>query len=752
MKNFSIKYLSIALVVMITISIAILPKQKVQSDILPDYNTLENILTPLHEQNSNYSITNTNFKIMESSRAVTGALSFSKNSGYYQSALSLNILCDNSTYKIRYTINGNMPTTSSIEYSDTISISNKSSMDPKTDFIVVIRAAAFNGNTIVDDKVYTMIYIINSNPFQARYSMPVISLVTDNSNLHGSNGIMDNPIKSGREWERPVNVTFFETDSTIKFSIDAGIRMFGGTSRNNPYIKSFKIIVRKEYDLENGMFKHEIFPGLKDKFGNVIKKYNGFILSNAGNDSIVNDYRASQTRDGFIHRLADTTGVDYMDYRPAIVYLNGAYYGTLNLREIEDENYIESHYNIPNDKVTVVGNGNYLQGQMNDILLDNGPVNEVKQYWAMVNYIIGNNMSTPSKYEEACRKLDVDSFIKYMAFEMYVVNLDWPHNNIRAWRYNGSINDSLCQDGKWRYMLKDLDFGFSRYPETTSTANTVTSIINGNDDTFKLKRMVKSLLANKEFKNKFSSYLCDMVNDVMEPNRVIGEINRAKDEYNLEIDYMIKKYGIKTTHAIWNQTFATMTTFAKNRGNLYIQWANSALQLSGTAYVTVNKSPYGVIKVNTVSVPSGSGAWSGKYFKNVPFSLSVIPNSDYRFTGFTVTGGKIADNTMTIDGDATITASFDSISNPTTTVDPGNPTDFIGNPVDSSSNPNNSDTSSNSSNYPSSSSPSTTIDSKISPFVIVGIVLGLGVISARITLFIIYRRNLKCFYTNSSKK
>lgn len=745
MKKFYIKYLALAIVLFVATSLVILPKQNRNINTI-SLNSQQNDILPsnqIQNQNSGLSDNKAEWYYKESSRAVTGALSFSQPSGFYQSPFNLSITCDDSSYKIKYTTSSNLPTVSSTDYTGPISITNKSNVDPRSDHITVIRAAAFNGNSIVNNKVYTMVYIINSNTFQSRYSMPVVSLVTDQSNLYGSKGIIDNPINSGREWERPVNVTFFETDSSVKFSIDAGIRMFGGTSRNNEFIKSFKLLARKEYDPENGMFKHEIFPGLKDRFGNVIKKYNGFLLHNAGNDSIVNDNRASHTRDGLLHRIAGTTGLDFMDYRPAIVYLNGSYYGTLNLREFEDENYIESHYNIPSDQATMVGNGNYLQGEMNTILLDNGPSDGVQNYWAMVNYIIGNNMSDEAKYQKACQLLDMDSFIKYMAFEMYICNLDWPQNNLRAWRYSGPVNDSIGQDGKWRYMLKDLDFGLGRYNESNYSANTVTTIIKGDNDNFKLKRMVKSLLANPEFKNKFSAYLCDLVNDVMDLNKVSIEIDRAKSEYNLEIDNMLKKYSPNTNRTMWTQTFTTMKTFVKNRGALYLQWAGSALKLSGTAMLTVNRSPYGAININTVSILTGSDTWSGKYFKGTPFNISAVPISGYEFTGFTITGGKIEDNKLILDSNATLTANFKEAAGSPSTGEPVYTTDPEGNPIDSEGNPVVIDPSADTQIPGTGSSQENNTDKGNFLFIIIIIGAVVAVLSAGTVLFIIFRKKFK---------
>ena len=62
-------------------------------------------------------------------------------------------------------------------------------------------------------------------------------------------------------------------------------------------------------------------------------------------------------------------------------------------------------------------------------------------------------MSIPANYERVKQDLDIDNYIKYNVVEMFAVNEDWPGNNMKAWREYGS-------EGKWRYILYDLDFGF----------------------------------------------------------------------------------------------------------------------------------------------------------------------------------------------------------------------------------------------------------------------------------------------------
>ena len=81
-------------------------------------------------------------------------------------------------------------------------------------------------------------------------------------------------------------------------------------------------------------------------------------------------------------------------------------------------------------------------------------------------------------FEEISAKLDLRNALEYVAAACYLCNTDWPHNNIRVWRYTGEAVDGVSiTDGKWRFATRDMDFTMSRYdslvlPEIYTAADT----------------------------------------------------------------------------------------------------------------------------------------------------------------------------------------------------------------------------------------------------------------------------------------
>ena len=69
-------------------------------------------------------------------------------------------------------------------------------------------------------------------------------------------------------------------------------------------------------------------------------------------------------------------------------------------------------------------------------------------------YELAKTASSEESYNEICKLVDIDEYINYMATELYLGSDDWPHNNVKAFRDQN--------DGKFRFVLFDLDFALNR--------------------------------------------------------------------------------------------------------------------------------------------------------------------------------------------------------------------------------------------------------------------------------------------------
>ena len=422
---------------------------------------------------------------------------FSDRGGFYANKMVVRItvpeIFRKTATSLKITFDGSEPDIDSPDY-DGSDILLPDAGCVKTDFnqkeenlsVSVIRAACFDkeGNLLgqIATATYIKIPVKNGKIDATRFDMPVISLVTDARNLMDPQmGIFENVGQKGSEWERPVNITFFETDGRLALTQDAGIRLFGGSTRGLA-LKSFRITARQAeyFDTEKydgaGKFRYALFPDRFNRAGELLEAYDSIILRNGGNDSVFvseDSSRITMLRDGLVARIAERAApeVDSMAYRPVIVFLNGEYYGIMNMREYENNKYIQNVYGIDDkDGITVITtemnpqNGERYDGTWFYYDQDDGPKGELNTLANLLNHIVYGGTYT---FDEAAEYIDMDNFMKYCAINLFVCNTDWPHNNVRIWRYAGNnpgeFADPSVTDGKWRFMIKDTDVGLGRY-------------------------------------------------------------------------------------------------------------------------------------------------------------------------------------------------------------------------------------------------------------------------------------------------
>lgn len=177
--------------------------------------------------------------------------------------------------------------------------------------------------------------------------------------------------------------------------------------------------------------------------GEPLAAYDSIVPRNGGNDSILvgeDNSRISFMRDGLAALITQKAApeVDAMAYRPVVVFLNGEYYGIMNMREFENKKYIQNVYGIEDEEGIAVistemdtSNGGRYDGTWFYYNQDDGPEGELQQFVTLLDDIVSKGRYT---YEEAAERIDMDNFMKYCAINLFLCNTDWPHNNVRVWR------------------------------------------------------------------------------------------------------------------------------------------------------------------------------------------------------------------------------------------------------------------------------------------------------------------------------
>lgn len=423
--------------------------------------------------------------IGDGSAAVGIYPTFSEVGGLYTSRAKTVEITAPEGYTVRYTTDGSVPTKRSSEYKEAIKIAVDKGEG------MTIRAACFDADGKLTGQVITHTYISADSTEGLHYT---VMLSCDEDDLKAMYRDVHAKV------ERAAHAEILAPDGSRIISQDVGLRLFGGSSRTLSQ-KSFKIIARKDGYFGDepyvglGTFTYPFFPERTviagKNAGKVLQKYDGLILRNGGNDALLSTAadpdRPTLLRDGisneFIAKYAPNVQMSYAHF--AVVYLNGEYYGILELRENQNEDYIKRLYGVDDNDVVVVkseldttrackdhsnGAGCRFCGSWFFYETDEEAAaqKEMKDWIALCKKAAGAVNASEAEYRkifaEVESKLDLRNALEYMAAACYLVNTDWPHNNIRVWRYTGAPVDGISiTDGKWRFATRDMDFTMARY-------------------------------------------------------------------------------------------------------------------------------------------------------------------------------------------------------------------------------------------------------------------------------------------------
>lgn len=521
-------------------------------------------------------------------------------------------------------------------------------------------------------KIITNSYFVDTDIFK-RYSLPIISIVTDKSNIFDSKkGLYTT--KGVRE---PIHIEAYDKDGSLWFSQYAGAELFGHSTAKFPQ-KPLKIYASEDYD-DKDTFKYNIFPGLKDSEGNKIKSFKRLLLRNSGND-----WYKTMLRDGLMQNLVSHLNIGTQAYRPSVVFLNGEFWGIHDIRERYDKYYFASHFNLDKDKLAILSWG-ISENETIDIL--EGSTQDKDAYLNdIIAYLKANSIEEKSVYENIKAKMDVNNFIEYQLSQIYFANPDWPGNNVVAWKYktvDGKYHPEAPagQDGRWRWALKDTDLGFG-FVSKVSHNTLVFATTQMPEDTWEngLKYgrnyswavfLLKTLLRNSEFRNEFINRFADNLNTSFDTVRVNQKIDEMKADIEKAMPEHIDRWQGITD---WNSNVENLKAFANKRPDYmrkFILKKFTGNGVTGTSKVSLNTdSNRGYIKINSIDIKTSTpgvknpGSWTGTYFKGVPVTLSAVPENGYKFSHWEGKGIPTADktsDTIVFDptGDTDIKAFFD---------------------------------------------------------------------------------------------
>ncbi|MCL2099690.1 MAG: CotH kinase family protein [Oscillospiraceae bacterium] len=569
-------------------------------------------------------------------------LRFSHTAHFYYEDIYVEITSDLTEAEIYYTTDGSDPkqgvsTRSNRQYTgEPVRIMAESYNEP-----VVLRAAAFLDGGVSSD-ILTHTYFV-STAIDSRFddNLYVFMITSDPVNLYDyDNGILvegrlreefrrANPGRDivppdpanfnirGREGERPAYIEVLSAKGELLISQSAGIRVRGGWSRDASR-KSLALYARNEYDPIFDKFYYDFFRffdfnGRTTVRGTDIpvESYTQLVLRNGGNDR-----GGAHMREEFTQVLAKKAGfLDYKEVAPAAVFINGVYYGFFWLQQMYPEYYFFDHY-----------------GQTAKSSLD------IIYWWDIPD---GRGVIDDEVFLEYSKIMDIDNFIQYFALEIYASNWDWPHNNMKAWRYSGGEGGEYINkyyDGKYRMLLFDVEswgLGGQSAGERTIGRTRDSSA------------PFRNLMQREDMVEKFCNQMWDFINSIFTYNSISNIHSQIVDLYDAEMRFAIRNNAASMSSRGLERERESILTFSEARTDHVIRDMERSFGIDGDVYhVSVTGKAGASILLNTLEL-HGAGTLYSSYFTEHSVKLSA---DTAQFDHWLINGQRYETKTVTLSG------------------------------------------------------------------------------------------------------
>lgn len=290
--------------------------------------------------------------------------------------------------------------------------------------------------------------------------------------------------------------------------------------------------------------------------------------------------------------------LEHQAVNPAVVYINGIYWGYLYLQERHNEDFIYSNRGLDEPNIDVVENNWREQPASGNLL----------KYNAMKDYISTADLTQDTCYNKAIQLFDIDSYLNYMAMELFVCNEDWPRNNQKLY--------TSKTDGRWRWILQDLDNGYKH-----TSKNLLGEFFTSAYTNFSLK-MIVYLLQNNTFKQRYIDTQCLIAGSVFRPDRANSLLDSILKKIDSEYLIHANRWGI--AHKYRNELHYSIK-YHKDSTLYFRETAYRNLrtnfQLDSAHMLNIASSHPVTLQFNALEIPDLP--YEGRYFKGMPLTLEA---------------------------------------------------------------------------------------------------------------------------------
>jgi len=296
--------------------------------------------------------------------------------------------------------------------------------------------------------------------------------------------------------------------------------------------------------------------------------------------------------------------IDYQAYEPAILFINGEYYGIQNLREVHSADYFNSNYGFKEEDI-------YFAKQ---VLMRRHP-----EFVKLSDFVSKNDMSKLEIFQQVEEMVDINSYAEYFLSEIYFCNNDWPGNNQGVWK--------PIDGGRWRNILYDTDQGFRRGTSPNYDYNMFDHL-----DTWRGPWSVviyNGLMKNETFSDKFLHKFCIQLSSTFATSRVDSIMDKLASRISTEIVYHKYRWGHSQN---FNREMDIMKAFSLNRPDYMFQHIGERFFPTTETQIIKIRSNNSKARYQFFTEPIIDNKIDLRYFKDQPVVITPAYVQGYKFS------------------------------------------------------------------------------------------------------------------------
>ncbi|MBL7889867.1 MAG: CotH kinase family protein, partial [Bacteroidia bacterium] len=521
----------------------------------------------------------------------------SVNAGFYSGTQTVTISSPDAGVSIYYTLDGSTPTTSSTLYSGPVSISSTK----------VLRARAFSSNTNIPPS------FVNSNTYfiNATHTTNVVSVFGDQIET----------LLNGSQIFPQTGLEYFDASQVLKAETEGEANEHGNDSWAYNQ-RGFDYVSKDEMGYNHAV-NHQVFINkTRDSFERLIFKA-------AANDNFPEGTPGlpAHIRDSYAHTLSQRAklNIDERTWAPAVLYVNGQYWGVYDVREkVDDSDFISYYYDQDEPNIQFLKTWGATWSEY-------GGAQAQTDWNTLRAFITGNSMATQSNYDYVDSLFNVKSFVDYFVFNSWLVTSDWLDWNTAWWRGLDPNGDKK----KWRYTLWDMDAILGHYINYTGvpdpSPNADPCNVEGLPDPGGQghTQILNALMANPGFKQYYQARYVDLMNTSLNCNFALPLLDSMIAVIQPEMTAHCAKWG--GSFSTWQANAAAFRQDIQDRCNSMTQGMIDCYTLTGPFAITVDVQPAGsgIAKVNSIT-PS-SYIFNASYFGGMNTIFRATANPGWTF-------------------------------------------------------------------------------------------------------------------------